>query len=105
VIDPNNNVYEIGQTTSNLYGDYSYMWEPPVPGTYTVIANFKGSESYYGSSASTAFGVMTSAATNPPINPPQSVADQFFVPATVGILIAIIAVGALLALLLLKKRV
>jgi len=40
-----------------------------------------------------------------PAESPQSIADQYFVPATVGIIVAIIAVGALLALLLLKKRV
>jgi beta-lactamase regulating signal transducer with metallopeptidase domain len=33
------------------------MWEPPVPGKYTVIATFKGSGAYYTSYAETAFGV------------------------------------------------
>ncbi|MCL2360056.1 PQQ-binding-like beta-propeller repeat protein [Candidatus Bathycorpusculum sp.] len=106
VLDPNGNFYEIGTTTSNSYGDYNFMWEPPVPGIYQVFANFKGSESYYASRASTAFGVIDSPDASPaPTNQPASVADQFFIPATVGIIVAIIAVGALLAMLLLKKRV
>ena len=56
-LDPNNNFYEIGRATSDASGFYSIMWEPPVPGKYTVIATFKGSGSYYTSYAETAFGV------------------------------------------------
>jgi hypothetical protein len=104
VIDPNDNWYEIGTTTSNSFGDFSFMWLPPVPGTYTVVASFRGSESYYGSSASSAFGVVESVATVAPPEPSSSVADEYFVPATVGIIVAIAVVGALLALLLLRKR-
>jgi hypothetical protein len=33
------------------------MWEPPVPGEYTIIATFAGTASYYGSYAETAMGV------------------------------------------------
>jgi hypothetical protein len=105
VIDPNNNEYVIGSATSNSFGDFSFLWMPPVPGVYTVIASFGGSESYYGSSASSAFGVVEPAPTVVAPEPTTSVADQFFVPATAGILIAIIVVGVLLAMLLLKKRV
>jgi hypothetical protein len=105
VLDSNNNYYQIGTATSNSDGDYSYMWKPEVSGPYVVYAEFKGSESYYRSRASTAFGVDEAVVTPAPTETPPSIADQYFVPATVGILIAIIAVGALLALLLLKKRV
>ena len=104
VIDANNNYREIGTTTSNMYGEYSFMWKPDVPGHYTVYADFKGTESYYRSGASTAFGVDEAVVTPAPTETPPSIADQYFIPATVGILVAIIVVGALLALLLLKKR-
>ena len=56
-LDPNNNFYEIGRATSDASGLYSIMWEPPVPGKYTVIATFAGSDSYYRSYSETAFGV------------------------------------------------
>jgi hypothetical protein len=56
-LDPNGNFYEIGRAASDASGFYSIMWEPPVPGKYTVIATFKGSDSYYTSYAETAFGV------------------------------------------------
>jgi len=105
VIDSNNNYRVIGTTTSDMYGEYSFMWKPDVAGAYTVYADFKGTESYYRSGASTAFGVDEAIVTPAPTETLPSIADQYFVPATVGIIIAIIAVGALLALLLLKKRV
>jgi hypothetical protein len=56
-LDPNNNFYEIGTVTSDASGMYKLLWEPPVPGEYTVIATFAGSNSYYMSYAETAFGV------------------------------------------------
>ena len=37
---------------------YSLMWEPPVPGKYTIIATFEGSAAYYGSVAETAMGII-----------------------------------------------
>ena len=55
VVDANGNYRPIGTTTSNVYGTYSLTWTPDISGNYTVIANFAGSESYYPSSAATAF--------------------------------------------------
>jgi outer membrane protein assembly factor BamB len=62
VLDPNNNTYTIGTTTSDIAGHYGLMWTPPVPGYYTITATFAGSDSYYGSSAETALGVSKAAA-------------------------------------------
>jgi hypothetical protein len=56
-IDPNNNFQDIGYVTTDIYGNYATLWTPPVPGLYVVTATFEGSNSYYGSSAETAFGV------------------------------------------------
>jgi outer membrane protein assembly factor BamB len=55
--DPNGNYYEIGRVTSSNTGMYMLSWEPPVPGTYYIMATFEGSEGYYGSYAETAMGV------------------------------------------------
>ncbi len=55
VVDSNGNYRTIGTTTSNVYGTYSLTWTPDIPGNYTVIANFAGTNGYYPSSASTAF--------------------------------------------------
>jgi hypothetical protein len=59
-IDPNGNFQDLGYTITTASGLYSQMWTPPVPGKYVVTATFEGSESYYPSSAETAFGVVSS---------------------------------------------
>ena len=56
-LDPNNNFYEIGRVTSDASGMYKLLWEPPVPGEYTIIATFEGTNSYYRSYAETAIGI------------------------------------------------
>ncbi len=57
VIDANGNAREIGTTTSNADGFYSFSWLPDIEGKYTVYAKFGGTESYYPSQAVTAFTV------------------------------------------------
>jgi outer membrane protein assembly factor BamB len=56
-IDPNGNTQNIGTVTSDILGNFAIAWTPPVPGLYTVIANFVGTNSYYGSIAETHFVV------------------------------------------------
>jgi hypothetical protein len=53
VLDPNNNVYEIGRATSDVTGTYGFAFEPPVPGWYEITAEFRGSASYGPSFAKT----------------------------------------------------
>jgi hypothetical protein len=57
VLDPNNNYYEVGRTTADADGFFRLVFEPEVPGEYTVTAAFEGSEAYYGSHAKTALFV------------------------------------------------
>ena len=105
VIDPNGNTYDIGTATSDSYGHYSLLWKPEVPGTYTVLATFSGTESYYPSYSEASFGVADAAQTPmPTAEPLKSVADTYFIPAVTGIIVAIAIVGALLAIMLLRKR-
>ena len=104
VVDSNGNYRDIGTTTSND-GFFSLNWKPDIEGQYTVYASFAGSESYWPSHAVTAFSVDEAAATPAPTAAPQaSTADMYFVPAVAGIVVAIIIVGAVLALLMLRKR-
>ncbi len=104
VIDANGNQRDIGTTTANADGFYSYDWMPDIDGKYTVTATFAGSESYYQSHASTAFNVDPAPATPAPSAAPiQSTADLYFVPAIAGLFVAIIVFG-LLIMLVLRKR-
>ena len=68
------------------------------------MASFAGSGSYYGSSAETAVYVGEAHATATP-QPTQapSMADQYLLPGIIGIIVAIIVVGAVI-ILVLKKR-
>ena len=105
VVDANGNYRDIGTTTSDADGFFSLNWKPDIEGKYTVYASFTGSESYWPSHAVTAFNVDPAAATPAPTAAPlSSVADAYFVPAVAGIIVAIAIVGALLAILLLRKR-
>jgi hypothetical protein len=104
VVDANGNYRTIGTAVSDADGFYSYNWTPDIDGKYTLYATFAGSESYYGSRAVSAFTVEPPTATPTPM-PTQvpSIADQYFIPAIVGLFIAIIICIAMVALVLLKK--
>ncbi len=105
VIDSNGNFRQIGTTTSDPSGMFTYSWAPDIPGSYTVIATFAGSNSYYGSSSETSFYASSApAATTAPTATPTSVADTYFVPAIAGLFVVIIIVGVLLAILMLRKH-
>ena len=104
VVDANGNYRDIGTTTSDADGFYSLNWKPDIEGKYTVYASFGGSESYWPSHAVSAFAVMEAPEPTPEPTPmPESIADMYFVPATIGIIIAVIAIG-LVIILMLRKR-
>jgi hypothetical protein len=104
VLDANDNYRSIGTTTTNTDGYYSYLWMPDIEGTYTVYASFAGSESYYPSHAVAAFAVDSVSATPTPApTPTPSMADLYLVPGIIGIVIAIIAVGAVVIVVLRKQ--
>jgi FOG: WD40-like repeat len=104
VIDANGNYRSIGTTTTDSNGFYSLSWVPDISGKYTVYAVFSGTNSYYGSQATTAFVVDEPAATTAPqVTQSPSAADMYFIPAVAGLFIAVVAVG-LLTILVLKKK-
>ena len=104
VLDPNENCYEIGRTTSDINGKFGYAFEPMVPGTYQIIATFEGSNAYSPSSSSTYINVEEApAATAAPTPPPASVADLYLVPGITGIIVAIVIVGIVIVLMLRRR--
>jgi outer membrane protein assembly factor BamB len=103
-LDPNGNNYEIGRTTSDANGMYKFAFKPEVPGLYTIIAKFAGSNSYWPSQAETAINVdEVPSATTVPTPLPVSIADTYFVPALAGIFIFIAIIGAIIILMLRKR--
>ncbi|HLN89950.1 MAG TPA: PQQ-binding-like beta-propeller repeat protein [Candidatus Binatia bacterium] len=104
-IDPNNNIFIIGTTSTEITGQYSFTYTPNVPGTYKIIATFGGSNSYYGSTAQTSMAYeLPTAHESPTPAPPASAADLYFVPATAGLFVLIIIVLAIVLLLTFRKR-
>ncbi len=105
VIDSNGNYRQIGTTTSTIYGTYSLTWTPDISGSYTVIANFAGTQSYYPSSASATFyasPVSTAAPTSAPITNAVTSSDVLTY-MVVGIIAIIIAIAAATVLILRKR--
>jgi hypothetical protein len=104
VIDSNGNMRQIGSTTTDANGFYSFEWTPDITGKYTVYASFDGSESYWPSLAETAFAVNPAPATQSPA--PQIVlppTEMYIIGTGIAIIIAIAIVGALV-LLAVRKR-
>ena len=103
VIDANGNYRNIGTTTADSNGFYSFNWTPDIEGKYTLFATFMGSNAYFASFAQTAFAVTEASPTTQPTQPPgTSMIDQYFLPAVVGIILTIIIVGAILLFVLRK---
>jgi outer membrane protein assembly factor BamB len=56
-VDANGKQTTIGTVTSDASGNYAFAWAPQTEGTYTIVASFGGSKSYYASSAETSVAV------------------------------------------------
>lgn len=105
VVDANGNFRTIGTAQTDATGQYSLAWKPDISGKYTVIATFAGTKGYWPSSAETAFVVDEPVATATP-QPTQapSAADLYFIPMSAALLIAIIVIGALIMVVVMKKH-
>ncbi len=104
VVDANGNFRQIGTATSDAYGNYAFTWTPDISGNFNVIASFAGSNSYYGSSASTTF-YAGDAATPAPTQVTAQPVDNTMTIAAIGvaIIIVIVIVGVILALMIRKR--
>jgi hypothetical protein len=105
-VDPNNNTITIGTATTDTSGTFGLSWPlPSVSGPYHIFATFSGSNSYWGSTASTyAYVGAAAQPTAAPTATPTSAADLYFVPSIVGIIVVVIIGFVVLALLMLRKR-
>jgi hypothetical protein len=106
VIDANNNFRTIGSTTSDSSGTFALTWTPDIPGQYAVIASFGGSNSYYGTTAETHFYASSPSASPTPSATPETglVSNTTLEYGIIAIIIVIIIIGALLALLIMRKN-
>ena len=70
-IDPNGNYQDIGEVTTDIWGNFGKSWVPPVPGDYVIMAEFEGSGAYGSSSASTYMVVEEAPSPAVPIEPEE----------------------------------
>ncbi len=103
-IDPNGNYQDIGEATSDIWGNYGIDWKPPVEGKYTVIAEFQGSNSYYKSSASTYFTVDPAPSAGGPIEPEPTEAPLITTEVAIIASVVIIAIAAIVGIWIISKR-
>lgn len=100
-LDPNGNFVHIATVTTDASGTFSCLWEPEVPGKYTVSATFLGDDSYGSSFAETAIFASEAPPATPPPPQPQPAPDP--TPTIIGAAIAIIIAVALAAIWIKKK--
>jgi outer membrane protein assembly factor BamB len=81
-------------TPTDLYGHFSYIWTPPSPGEYTIVARFLGTDSYFPSYQATGITVGSVSPTPTLENEP---AGPDYTPIFAGI-IAAIAVSIIIGL-------
>jgi hypothetical protein len=103
VLDSNGNYRNIGTTTSDLNGFYTFTWEPDITGDFKAVATFAGSESYYASYSETSFTVIEPQVTPAPTPTPASMTDTYVLGIGATAIIAIIA-AAIVIVLMLRKR-
>jgi len=56
-VDSDGGWHDLGRTTTDMSGAFSFAWTPDTEGKYTIVATFMGSEGYYASYAETAIVV------------------------------------------------
>jgi hypothetical protein len=107
-VDPTGKLVNIGTATSDVSGTYSFTWTPTVAGTWQISAVFAGSNSY-GSSSAECAAVVVNAAASPTATPTQAPAQaatdytMTIVAMGIGAILAIVIVGAILAVLVRKR--
>jgi outer membrane protein assembly factor BamB len=103
VLDSNGNSYTIGTAMTDGSGTFRLTYTPTIAGNFTVYASFDGTNGYWPSSAEDGFTVMQEPTATPAPTPqPASLADIYFLPMSIVILIAIIVVG--IAMVLMFRR-
>ncbi|MGA2680990.1 MAG: hypothetical protein ABSF44_04230 [Candidatus Bathyarchaeia archaeon] len=106
VLDSNHNYRQIGTATTDATGTYSLTWTPDISGNFTVTATFAGTNGYWPSSAETHFYAVPAAPTVAPTATPLSgVATQnTLMYGIIAIIIVIIIIGALIMLMLSRRK-
>jgi hypothetical protein len=106
VLDSNGNHYPIGTATTDESGTYSLTWTPPIPGNFTIYATFAGTNGYWPSYAETHLYAGSPPPTPAPTaSPPSGLASTGSLELGIAaVIIVIVIIGAVLAILMLRKK-
>lgn len=103
VLDENGNFREIGRTTSDSDGYFSFKWIPDIPGKFTVHALFAGSHAYWPSSDETSFAVDEAPPETPPPETQPDNTGTYIMYAVIALAVVIAIVGAIIIVVLRKR--
>ncbi len=99
-IDPNGITQNIGTVTTDMSGNFGFMWTPSATGQYQIKATFMGTNSYSSSYATTYVGIgSASSSASPSVAPPPEAApstDIYIIVAAVAVIIVVAAVAVVL---------
>jgi hypothetical protein len=99
-IDPNGNFQDIGETVTDLNGNFGITWTPPVPGEYHVTATFEGSNSYWSSDATTYFAVTEAPSAAQPIQPePTEPTGAPLISTETTIILAVVVIAGVIGII------
>jgi outer membrane protein assembly factor BamB len=98
-VDPNGNYQNLGTTTTDMYGNFGFMFEPEVEGQYMILSSFDGSNSYYGSQASTYLAVGPTSEPSTPIEPEEPTEPEEPAAPLISTEIAIVIAVAIIAII------
>jgi len=101
-VAPDGTVTTIATVTSDVAGNFAYLWTPAASGTYTVVANFAGSTSYWPAFAETAVGVTAAPSATPTSQAEAAAPDNTMV--LYGILVVVILALVISIYAVFKKR-
>jgi hypothetical protein len=105
VLDSNGNYRNIGSATTDASGMYTMSWKPDIPGDFTVVATFHGTNSYWPSYSETSFVVDPAASPAPTSAPITGYATTTDLLTYIAVFaIAIIVVVIIIGLLILRKH-
>ena len=103
-IEPDGAYLYIGETTTDMYGNYGMEFTPAKEGKYMIMASFKESSAYYGSTDTAYLAVGPQVTASGPITPEPTHGTPIITTEVAIILIAAIAAIVIIAFLVMRKR-
>jgi len=100
-ITPSGGYKDLGTTTSDVYGNYGFVFTPDAEGKYMIMATFEGSGAYYGSTDTTYLAVGPAVSPDVPI---EHDGAPFITTEVAVILTVAVAAIVIVAFLALRKR-